>query len=259
MAAGASHGRGADHATAQNMPRAPAHRSPPCRTPPVIAERRGMPGRDGHFEFAYPDRCNPMYARLLAEKGDKKPDEESAGMLGRLLASRTVLVSGAVDSKMASKVIQQLILLEHDDEEKRITLLVNSPGGEFHSGFAIYDMIQFVSAPVISVVVGLAASMGSIIPLAVPKKCRYALPNSKFLIHQPLLMGYQGRASDLEIQAREILRDRERVVEIYGKHTGRKADDIAKDIDRDKWMTAKEALDYGLIDKIVTNRKEISA
>lgn len=130
-------------------------------------------------------------------------------------------------------------------------------GGEFHSGFAIYDTIHFIAAPVISVVVGLAASMGSIIPLAAAQGNRYALPHAKFLIHQPLLMGYQGRASDLEIQAREILRDREGVVKIYEQHTGRKPEDIAKDIDRDKWMTAEEALNYGLIDQIITNRQDI--
>lgn len=198
-----------------------------------------------------------MHPILRAEKKDKKSEEDASGMIGRMLASRTVIVSGAVTSEMASKVIQQLVLLEHDDADKKITLLLNSPGGEFHSGFAIYDTIQFIAAPVVSVVVGLAASMGSIIPLAAAKGCRYALPHSKFLIHQPLLMGYQGRASDLEIQAREILRDREGVVKIYEQHTGRKADDIARDIDRDKWMTAGEALDYGLIDKIIANRKEI--
>ncbi len=193
----------------------------------------------------------------IAAKQEKKSDEESPALLERLLASRTVIVSGPVTAEMASKVIQQLILLDYDDEEKRVTLLVNSPGGEFHSGFAIYDSIRFVSAPVITVVVGLAASMGSIIPLAAEKGGRYALPHSKFLIHQPLLMGYQGPATDLEIQAREILRDRERVVEIYGEHTKRKAADIAKDIERDKWMTATEALEYGLLDRIITHRKEI--
>ena len=118
-----------------------------------------------------------------AQKEEKKEEEESVGMLGKLLASRTVIISGPVTAEAASKTIQQLILLDHDDGKKRVTLLVNSPGGEFHSGFAIYDMIRFISAPVITVVVGLAASMGSIIPLAASKGSRYALPHSKFLIH----------------------------------------------------------------------------
>jgi len=193
---------------------------------------------------------------LMADK-DKKPEEEAGGMMGRMLASRTVIISAAVDSELAAKVIQQLVLLDHDNNSKPITMLINSPGGEVYSGFAIYDMVSFISAPVVSVVVGLAASMGSIMPLAAPKGSRYALPHSKFLIHQPLLMGYQGKATDLEIQAREILRDRERVVELYAEHTGRKAEEIAKDIDRDKWLTPEEALDYGLIDKIITSRTEI--
>lgn len=178
-------------------------------------------------------------------------------MITRMLASRTVIISGSVDSDLASKVIQQLILLDYEDQEKEITILINSPGGEFYSGFAIYDSIRFIAAPVVSVVVGLAASMGSIIPLAASNKSRYALPHSKFLIHQPLLMGYQGRATDLEIQAKEILRDRERVVEIYAEHTGRDAKEISKDIDRDKWLRPEEALDYGLIDHIIVGRAEI--
>lgn len=195
----------------------------------------------------------------MKEEKDAKKEEEGSGLIGRLLESRTVIISGSVDSDLASKIIQQLILLDHADPKKEITLLVNSPGGEFYSGFAIYDTIRFINAPVVSVVVGLAASMGSIIPLAAPKGRRYALPHSKFLIHQPLLMGYQGRATDLEIQAREILRDRERVIEIYAEHTNRSAAVISKDIDRDKWLMPEEALDYGLIEHIIEKRSEIGA
>lgn len=191
------------------------------------------------------------------DKDGKKTEEEHQGLAARMLDSRTVIVSGTVDSEMAAKVIQQLILLDHADGKKAIMLLINSPGGEFYSGFAIYDTIRFINAPVVSVVVGLAASMGSIIPLAAPMGSRYALPHSKFLIHQPLLMGYQGRATDLEIQAREILRDRERVIEVYSEHTGKKTADIAVDIDRDKWLTPEEALEYGLIEHIITQRGEI--
>ena len=198
-----------------------------------------------------------MNSIILAEKDDKKKDEDNQGLMAKMLSSRTIIMSGGVDSDLASKIIQQLVLLDHDDPGKPIYLLVNSPGGEFYSGFAIYDTIGYISAPVISVVVGLAASMGSIIPLAAGKGNRYGLPHSKFLIHQPLMMGYQGKATDLEIQAREILRDREGVIDIYAEHTGRKPEDIIKDIDRDKWLTAKEALDYGLIDRIITSRSEI--
>jgi ATP-dependent Clp protease protease subunit len=190
----------------------------------------------------------------------KQNDEEaSGGLIGKLLDSRTVIISGGTDSQLAQKVMQQLILLDYADPKKRITIMINSPGGEVFSGFAIFDTARFITAPVITVVVGLAASMGSILALCAPKGGRYATPNAKFLIHQPLLMGYQGRATDLEIQAREILKDRERIIQLYAETTGKDAKVIAHDIDRDKWMTAEEALSYGLIDRIVKSRTELPA
>ena len=199
----------------------------------------------------------PMDRTILSEKTDKLSEEDQPGMFRHLMASRTVIVSGSVTSELAARVIQQLILMDHDDSKKRITLFINSPGGDFFSGFAIYDTVRYITAPVVSVIVGLAASMGSIIPLAAPKGSRFALPHSKFLIHQPLLMGFQGRATDMEIQAKEILRDRERVVQIYAEHTGRNPAEIERDIDRDKWMTPEEAQEYGLIERIIVNRTEI--
>jgi ATP-dependent Clp protease protease subunit len=191
------------------------------------------------------------------EGKNKNPPEDSSGLFNRLLASRTVIISGGTDSELAQKVIQQLVLLDHADPKARITVLINSPGGEVFSGFAIFDVLRFISAPVISVVVGLAASMGSILALAAPKGSRYATPNAKFLIHQPLLMGYQGRAIDLEIQAKEILKDRDRIVKLYAETTGKDAADISRDIDRDKWMTADEAKAYGLVDRIISRGTEI--
>ena len=190
------------------------------------------------------------------EDKSKKPGE-SSGLMEKLLESRTLVISGQVDGELAQKVLTQLVLLSHIDAGKGVTILVNCPGGEVFSGFAIFDMIRFISCPVVTVVAGLAASMGSIIPLAAGKGHRYALPHSKFLIHQPLLMGYQGRATDLEIQANEILKDRERIVQLYADITGKPAETVAKDIDRDKWMSAEQALDYGLIDKIITKREEL--
>jgi ATP-dependent Clp protease, protease subunit len=192
-----------------------------------------------------------------ASKDAKPPQDEGGGLVGRLLASRTVVISGQVDSELAQKVLQQLVLLDHDDAKARITVLINSPGGEVFSGFAIYDTLRFISAPVITVVTGLAASMGSIIALAPEKGQRYSLPNAKFLIHQPLMTGYQGRATDLEIQATEILRDRERIIAIYAENTGKKPEEIASDIDRDKWLTAQQALEYGLVDHIITRHDEV--
>jgi ATP-dependent Clp protease protease subunit len=201
---------------------------------------------------------NPVSDADDKPKGDKAKAAEDSGMMARLLASRTVILSGPVDSDMAQRVIQQLVLLDHDSE-KRITLLINSPGGEVYSGFAIFDTLRFISAPIVSVVVGLAASMGSVLALAAPKGSRFCTPNAKFLIHQPLMMGYQGRAVDLEIQAREILRDRERLVTLYAETTGKAPADISKDIDRDRWMTAEEAKDYGLLDRIIAKRKDLPA
>jgi ATP-dependent Clp protease, protease subunit len=209
-----------------------------------------------------PAPARPQQAR--ADDAEDKPKEdkargaEDAGMMARLLASRTVILSGQVDAEMAQRVIQQLVLLDHDSD-KRITLLINSPGGEVYSGFAIFDTLRFISAPIVSVVVGLAASMGSVLALAAPKGSRFCTPNAKFLIHQPLMMGYQGRAVDLEIQAKEILRDRERLVSLYAEATGKAPADISKDIDRDRWMTAEEAKAYGLLDRIIARRNELPA
>ena len=187
----------------------------------------------------------------------KEREEDGGGLLQRLLASRTVIVSGGVDAELAQKIVQQLILLDHEAPGKQILVLINSPGGEVFSGFAIFDTIRFISSPVITLVSGLAASMGSIIALAAKKENRLSLPNAKFLIHQPLMTGYQGRATDLEIQANEILRDRERIVELYAEETGRAPEEVAKDIDRDNWMNPDEALSYGLIDRIILRREEI--
>jgi ATP-dependent Clp protease, protease subunit len=207
---------------------------------------------------------NPDWALQLTrlDDADDAPKEKEAkasedpGMMAKLLASRTVVLSGPVNGELAQRIIQQLVLLDHDSD-KRITVLINSPGGEVYSGFAIYDTLRFISAPIVTVVVGLAASFGTILALAAPKGSRYCTPNAKFLIHQPLMMGYQGRAIDLEIQAKEILRDRERLVVLYAEATGKTPAEISKDIDRDHWMTAEEAKAYGLLDKIIASRKEL--
>jgi len=229
---------------------------------------RTRPDDSAQGRLVHPAQGRPAspapVARPQPRRGDaeEEPKEEpakgqdDAGMMARLLKSRTVIVSGQVNAELAQRVIQQLVLLDHDSE-RRITLLINSPGGEVYSGFAIFDTIRFISAPVISVVVGLAASMGSVLALAAPRGSRFCTPNAKFLIHQPLMMGYQGRAVDLEIQAKEILRDRDRLVTLYAEATGKSPDAISKDIDRDRWMTAEEAQEYGLLDRIIANRKEL--
>jgi len=183
--------------------------------------------------------------------------QETDNLASKLLKSRTVVISQQVDAKLTSKVLSQLVLLEQESDEQPITVFINSPGGEIFSGFAIFDMLNFISCPVTTIVTGFAASMGSILSLAADKGCRYAMPQAKIMIHQPLLMGYQGRATECEIQAREILKTRDHLVKLYSEQTGKSHEEIKKALDRDNWFTAEEALEYGLIDKVVYNRSEI--
>ena len=189
---------------------------------------------------------------------EKKVDnEELDGISNKLLQSRTVVISHQVDSKLSAKVLSQLILLEQEGAKNPITVFINSPGGDIFSGFAIFDMLKFISCPVTTIVAGFAASMGSILSLAADKGRRFAMPQSKIMIPQPLLMGYQGRASECEIQAREILKTRDHLVKLYSEQTGKTHEEIKKALDRDNWFTAEEALDYGLLDKVVSSRSDI--
>ena len=183
--------------------------------------------------------------------------QETDNLASKLLKSRTVVISQQVDAKLTSKVLSQLVLLEQEGDDQPVTVFINSPGGEIFSGFAIFDMLNFISCPVTTIVTGFAASMGSILSLAADKGCRYAMPQAKIMIHQPLLMGYQGRATECEIQAREILKTRDHLVKLYSEQTGKNHEEIKKALDRDNWFTAEEALEYGLIDKVVHTRSEI--
>ena len=183
--------------------------------------------------------------------------QETDNLASKLLKSRTVVISQQVDAKLTSKVLSQLVLLEQESDDQPVTVFINSPGGEIFSGFAIFDMLNFISCPVTTIVTGFAASMGSILSLAADKGHRYAMPQAKIMIHQPLLMGYQGRATECEIQAREILKTRDHLVKLYSEQTGKSHEEIKKALDRDNWFTAEEALEYGLIDKVVYNRSEI--
>ena len=183
--------------------------------------------------------------------------QETDNLASKLLKSRTVVISQQVDAKLTSKVLSQLVLLEQEGDDQPVTVFINSPGGEIFSGFAIFDMLNFISCPVTTIVTGFAASMGSILSLAAGKGRRFAMPQAKIMIHQPLLMGYQGRATECEIQAREILKTRDHLVKLYSEQTGKSCEEIKKALDRDNWFTAEEALEYGLIDKVVHTRSEI--
>ena len=176
----------------------------------------------------------------------------------RLLDRRTLFVSEGINSVVAKRVISQLLTLELDKPGAPINLYLNSPGGEVNSGFAIYDTIRFMKSEVRIINTGLCASIATIINIAAKKQNRFSLPNCKFLIHQPLIPGQiYGQASDIEIHAREILKTRQKINELLSKECGQPIAKVEKDTSRDYWMNAGEALEYGLITKIVENIAEL--
>jgi ATP-dependent Clp protease protease subunit len=184
--------------------------------------------------------------------------KEESFVLKRMLKTRTILLSGEVHDRSARELIANMLVLEDDAPDQPITLVINSGGGSVSSGFAIYDTIRFIKPEVRMVCAGLTASIATIILLAAPKGKRYSLPNTKLLIHQPLIpMEVYGPASDLEITAREILETRDRINQLLAAETGQPLEKVAHDTERDYWMTAEEAVQYGLIDRIVTSRDDL--
>lgn len=176
--------------------------------------------------------------------------ERSYDIYSRLLKDRIIFLGEAIDDHISSLVIAQLLFLEADDPEKDIFLYINSPGGVVTSGMAIYDTMQYIKPDVATICLGQAASMGSLLLAAGAKGKRSALPNSRIMIHQPSA-GFQGQASDIEIQAKEVIKMKARLNEIYSFHTGKPVKDIEADMDRDYFMSAQEAVAYGLIDKVI--------
>lgn len=175
-----------------------------------------------------------------------------------LLKTRRVFLCDAVDNDSAKEVIRKLWFLELNDPGKPILFIINSPGGSVDSGFAIWDQIKMITSPVTTLVTGLAASMGSLLSLAAAPKRRFATPRARIMIHQPSIGGViRGQATDLEIHAKEILKTRAELVEIYSKATGKDHKTIDRALDRDTWMDVKEALEFGLLDKIVTSYKDL--
>lgn len=175
----------------------------------------------------------------------------------RLLKDRIVLLSSEVNDVVASVICAQLLFLESQDAEKEIHFYINSPGGSVTAGMAIYDTMRYITSPVATVCMGRAASMGAFLLSAGEPGLRYALPNSQILIHQPL-GGYRGQASDIDIHAREILRMRQRLNEMLAEHTGQPLDRIARDTERDYFMTAEEAKTYGLVDRVLVSRRDLA-
>jgi ATP-dependent Clp protease protease subunit len=176
----------------------------------------------------------------------------------QLYSNRTIVLSEGIDSDVARRVISELLAHDAADSTKPITIILNSPGGSVSSGFAIYDTMRFIRSELKIVVSGLAASIATVILLGAPKKNRLSMPNAQLLIHQPLIPGaVQGQASDLEITAKEIVKTREKLAHLYNKETGQSVERVQKDIERDYWMSAQEALEYGLITRIVSSMTEI--
>ncbi|HEY1721305.1 MAG TPA: ATP-dependent Clp endopeptidase proteolytic subunit ClpP [Magnetospirillaceae bacterium] len=183
--------------------------------------------------------------------------ERAFDIYSRLLKERIIFLTGGVEDNVASLICAQLLFLESENPNKDIAFYINSPGGVVTSGLAIYDTMQYIRANVSTVCIGQAASMGSLLLTAGAKGKRFSLPNSRIMIHQPS-GGFQGQAADIEIHAREILALRTRLNNIYVHHSGKSLEDIEHAMDRDKYMTAVEAKEFGLIDEVVTNRPPLA-
>ena len=181
--------------------------------------------------------------------------ERAYDIYSRLLKERVVFLVGPVNEVTANLIVAQLLFLESENPDKDISFYINSPGGSVSAGLAIYDTMQFVKPNVSTLCVGQAASMGALLLAAGEKGKRFCLPNSRVMIHQPM-GGFSGQASDIEIHAKEILFLRQRLNEILAKHTGQNVDTIAKDTDRDNFLSAEDAVKYGLIDKVLTSRAQ---
>jgi len=184
--------------------------------------------------------------------------ERAYDIYSRLLKERVVFLVGPVTEVTANLIVAQLLFLESENPDKDISFYINSPGGLVSAGLAVYDTLQFIKPDVSTLCIGQAASMGSLLLCAGAKGKRYCLPNSRIMIHQPM-GGFQGQASDIEIHAREILFLREKLNQIMAKHTGQPIERIAKDTDRDNFLSAEEAREYGLIDRILSSRTEAAA
>jgi ATP-dependent Clp protease protease subunit len=197
----------------------------------------------------YPLNLVPM----VIESGSR--GERAYDIYSLLLKERIVMLGTPVNDQIANLLVAQLLFLQREDGERQIQMFVNSPGGVIYSGLAIYDTMQQISAPVSTTAVGLAASFGTIVLTAGQKGLRYALPNATVHMHQPLQNGGGGQASDIVIQANEIMRQKELLMSILVRHTGRERDVIERDTDRDLYLSAQQAVDYGLIDQVLAGPK----
>lgn len=201
-------------------------------------------------------RYSQIYSRYDDDDDeDEKPGRPSDALLEKLLDTRTVLLSGQVNKELAERVVRQLLLLEAKGDEP-IKIMIDSPGGDVDAGYAIFDMARFVKPQVWMIGMGLVASAGALILLAAPKERRIALPNSHYLIHQPL-SGLRGVATEIEIHARELEKTRDKLNKLIAEETGQPLERVVKDTDRDYWMNAEEAAAYGLVSRVVKTRGEL--
>ncbi len=196
-----------------------------------------------------------IYPPYVIERSSR--GERSYDIFSRLLMDRIVFLGTPVNDDVANIIIAQLLFLQADNPERDIHLYINSPGGSVSAGLAIYDTMQYLKAPVNTICMGMAASMGAFLLAAGRKGKRFALPHSRIMIHQPSQSGGGGTASDIEIQAKEILYLRSKLNELMAKHTGQPIETIEKDTDRDRFMSADDAKEYGLVDTVITNASEI--
>ena len=187
---------------------------------------------------------------------EKTSDSANDQLMQKFLNTRQIILSGEVNKELAEKVIRQLLILEADSASKPIYVYIDSPGGDVDAGFAIFDMIRFIKPPVYTIGMGLVASAGALILLAASKNYRLGLPNSHYLIHQPL-SGIKGVATDIEIHAKEIEKIRAKINALIAEETGKDVDEVAKDTDRDYWLSAVEAVNYGLILQVIKTRSDL--
>lgn len=230
-----------------------------------------MLGLSGHFFYTIWDKMtNNIKQPSSMQLNDSQPSnalvpmvveqtsrgERSYDIYSRLLKENVIFLVGQVEEHMANLIVAQMLFLEAENPEKDIFLYINSPGGSVTAGMAIYDTMKFIKPDVSTVCMGQAASMGSFLLTAGTKGKRYCLPNSRVMIHQPLY-GFQGQASDFEIHAKELLSIKERLNRIMAENTGQDYEKVAKDTDRDNFLSAQEAVDYGLVDSVLTSREDV--
>ena len=199
---------------------------------------------------------NKLMNQLVPMVVEQTPRGERAfDIYSRLLKERVIFITGAVEDHMANLIVAQLLFLEADNPDKDINLYINSPGGSVTAGMSIYDTMSYIKPDISTLCIGQASSMGAVLLTGGTKGKRFALPNSRIMIHQPL-GGFQGQASDIEIHAKEVLNIRTKLNEVLSKHSGQKIETIETDTERDNFMSGEEACDYGLIDKVISKREK---